>query len=114
MFIPREPDVIETSIFSCDFQLVAGPVEPVGGARRASVQGTVGRALRALSTVPAGSGSRPEQCSLPPLRCGQTSPVCGPTEEAGVSWSQAGPWVARGAARGLGGRSLRQPGRSIV
>jgi hypothetical protein len=33
---------------------VAGPVEPVGGARRASVQGTVGSA-HALSIAPAGS-----------------------------------------------------------
>lgn len=34
---------------------VAGPVEPVGGARRASVQGAVGSAAHALSTAPAGS-----------------------------------------------------------
>ena len=36
-------------------RLVAGPVGPVGGARRASVQGAVGKTRRAFSIAPAGS-----------------------------------------------------------
>src|SRR5215218_7352189 len=55
--IARNPDVCKTPISDpySPAGPVAGPVEPVGGARRASVQGAVGSAAHALSIAPAGS-----------------------------------------------------------
>src|SRR5688500_17061313 len=55
--VARNPDVCKTPISDpySPMRPVAGPVEPVGGARRASVQGAVGSAACALSIAPAGS-----------------------------------------------------------
>ena len=55
----RDPRLFTTQTSSSrPLAFVAGPVEPVGGARRASVQGAVGNAAHAFSIAPAGSGQK--------------------------------------------------------